>query len=94
MALAALGYGAFAVVAVTFGLDVVIVRGWASSIAFTTLVGGTMLIGLGILGEYVGKIFEEVKGRPLYVIAHTLNIEHPATALSELAGKGQEPSSR
>jgi polyisoprenyl-phosphate glycosyltransferase len=45
-----------------------VVQGWASSITFTGLIGGAILIGIGLLGEYVGRIFEEIKGRPLYTI--------------------------
>jgi dolichol-phosphate mannosyltransferase len=35
------------------------------------LIGGAILISIGVLGEYVGRIFEESKGRPLYVVATT-----------------------
>lgn len=45
------------------------VPGWTSVIAVNCLVGGGILVGIGVLGEYVGRIFEEVKGRPLYVVS-------------------------
>jgi glycosyltransferase involved in cell wall biosynthesis len=46
----------------------VTVPGWASLFAIVSLVGGIQLFFLGILGEYVGLIFDEVKGRPIYLL--------------------------
>lgn len=43
--------------------------GWASVFAALAFLSGVQLVALGILGAYVSRIFEEVKGRPLYVIA-------------------------
>lgn len=44
------------------------VPGWATISASILLFGGLQLIGLGIIGEYIGRIFEEVKQRPLYFL--------------------------
>ncbi|WP_129727007.1 glycosyltransferase family 2 protein [Ectobacillus funiculus] len=44
------------------------VSGWTSLIACVLLLNGVILILLGILGEYVGRIYDETKGRPLYLL--------------------------
>lgn len=53
------------------------VPGWATLIVLLCLIGGSILVSLGILGSYVGKIFEEVKGRPLYIVDSVLTRAHP-----------------
>ena len=45
------------------------VAGWATLTACTLFFGGMQMIVLGIMGEYLGRVFEEVKRRPLYLIA-------------------------
>ncbi|MCT8332250.1 glycosyltransferase family 2 protein [Leptospira sp. 85282-16] len=42
--------------------------GWATIVTLICLIGGSILISIGILGEYIARIFEESKGRPLYVV--------------------------
>ncbi|WP_295066944.1 glycosyltransferase family 2 protein [Ruminococcus sp.] len=48
-------------------------HGWSSTICSIWLIGGLQLFCLGIIGEYIGKIYAEVKQRPRYIIAEFLN---------------------
>lgn len=48
------------------------VPGWATIAASVLLLGGLQLMGLGIIGEYIGRIFEEVKQRPMYWVSKEL----------------------
>lgn len=45
-----------------------VVPGWASHVIISCLIGGVQLVSIGVLGEYVGKIYLEVKRRPRYII--------------------------
>ncbi len=65
--LSAVGVGAYAFFRALLGFYVV--QGWASLMVVICLTGTAILISIGILGEYLGRIFEEVKQRPLYVVA-------------------------
>jgi dolichol-phosphate mannosyltransferase len=40
---------------------------------------GVQLISLGVLGEYLGRMYEEVKGRPLFLVAEELGIDQPSS---------------
>ena len=45
------------------------VAGWTSTVCIVCFMGGVQLICLGVLGEYIGKIYMEVKARPRYIIS-------------------------
>lgn len=49
-----------------------VVQGWSSLMISIWFVGGVLLISLGVIGIYIGRIFTEVKHRPLYTISDTL----------------------
>jgi polyisoprenyl-phosphate glycosyltransferase len=61
-----------AVLKLSQGIDV---PGYASLMVVVLFLGGVQLITLGIVGEYLGRIYNEVKGRPIYVVRDTLGME-------------------
>ncbi len=50
------------------------VRGWSSLVCLQVLFSGATLTAVGLVGDYVARIYEEAKGRPLYVLDEVLNI--------------------
>jgi hypothetical protein len=46
------------------------VPGWATLVAGLMFFSGVQLLSIGILGEYIGRIFDEVKRRPVYLVSH------------------------
>ena len=61
-----------------------VVPGWASVVVLQCIFSGMTLMALGLIGDYVARIYEEAKGRPLYVVTGTLNVpdlqQNPARA--------------
>ncbi|MFZ2725409.1 MAG: hypothetical protein WAX77_04075 [Methylococcaceae bacterium] len=43
------------------------ITGWTTIVVLQSFLGGCILLAIGIVGEYIGKIVEEVKGRPVYI---------------------------
>ena len=50
-----------------------IVPGWSSLIVVVIFLGGIQMAAIGIVGTYIGKIFEQVKQRPKYILTKTPN---------------------
>jgi hypothetical protein len=48
-------------------------RGWPSLMAVVALLGGIQLLCIGVLGEYIGRIYRETKARPLYVVSEVFD---------------------
>ena len=67
------------------------VAGWASQMSVTLIVGGLTLFGLGIVGEYVGEVFERVKGRPSYLIREVLGSPAVSLGCDEDHNSGRDP---
>lgn len=81
-----LGAGAMTVVAIEETIRALIthfsghtVPGWTSLMVVVCLSNAAIMISIGILGEYVGRIYEEGKARPLYLVADTWNLTQLAT---------------
>ena len=53
------------------------VTGWTALFIAVLFVGGTQLLALGVIGEYVGRIYAESKRRPLYVVQERLGFDRP-----------------
>lgn len=56
------------------------VPGWASIAVLVAIIGGIQLVVSGIIGLYIGKIYQEVKQRPLYLIRDSLGLKHEGPA--------------
>lgn len=58
------------------------VEGWTALMIAILFIGGVQLISVGILGEYVGRIYSEIKGRPLYVVSEYIGFADEAPSMS------------
>jgi dolichol-phosphate mannosyltransferase len=67
-------YGIVAVVTYLVGITV---PGWTTTVVLVSFLFSVQLLVTGMLGEYVGRIYEQVKDRPLYVVAERINFKRP-----------------
>jgi glycosyltransferase involved in cell wall biosynthesis len=82
---------AVSTLAILYGLWVIglwaastnLVRGWSSLMVVVTFLGGANMLMTGIMGAYVGRIYAEVKRRPLYVVDRTVGFAASAPPLRE-----------
>jgi dolichol-phosphate mannosyltransferase len=72
--MAFLGFALGAVTVVEYFIDRSIPSGWTTIVTLLLLFSGVQLIFMGIIGAYIGGIYEEVKGRPHYVVDEKLNL--------------------
>ncbi|MEE4277315.1 MAG: glycosyltransferase [Halieaceae bacterium] len=67
IAVCAIAYGLWiALRTLIFGVDI---PGWSTLVVAVSLLGGIQLVSIGVLGEYLARVFTEVKGRPGYLVA-------------------------
>lgn len=69
-----------------YGIDV---PGYASLMVVMLFLGGMQLITLGIIGEYLGRVYEEVKGRPLYLVQDNVGFDEKSVQTNRVLGIGR-----
>lgn len=76
-----------------FGVE--LIAPLSATILFVTFFSGVQLIGLGLMGEYVGRIYDEVKRRPMYIFDKAINFETksvPTTEHTPSSGQSENPA--
>jgi len=98
--MAAAGVAYFAYSAYSALITKTTVPGWTSLVCLQVVFSGATLMAVGLLGDYVARIYEEAKGRPLYVVADTMNLaRNPedvvrAIVLPERGGDARQQAER
>jgi len=64
-------------------LDIPSPTGWASTVALILFLGGVQLLVLGVMGEYLGRVFDEVRGRPTYIVRDRVGFAEQTRAPAE-----------
>jgi len=92
----ALGF-VLAIIAISYGAWVVVdhfvngsdVAGWATIVVGLMFFSGVQLLFIGVLGEYLGRVYEEVKSRPRYIVARRLGTSPMETPMPSLSAPPQ-----
>ena len=66
------------------------IQGWASTTSIICFIGGVQLISLGVIGEYIGKIYLETKRRPRYIISERTDDVLEKTNVTEKSKNEEE----
>jgi glycosyltransferase involved in cell wall biosynthesis len=83
-------YGAFAVLAKL--LADVSIAGWSSIVAGVSFLGGLQLISLGLVGAYIARMYEEIKGRPVYIVRKQFGLDQLQSPRPSLRNAGLQRS--
>ena len=83
ISLLAIGYAIWAIVVKYVMHDTV--AGWTALVVLIALLTSVQLMMTGVLGEYVGRVYEQVKGRPLYIVGDRINLAKHDDAAEENA---------
>jgi polyisoprenyl-phosphate glycosyltransferase len=70
------------------------VPGWTSLMIVVAVIGGAILISIGILGEYIAKLYEQTKNRPLYLVSRTFNVDASEPPAAARMGTRETPDNR
>jgi glycosyltransferase involved in cell wall biosynthesis len=79
----------FVIEKLTVGFEI---RGWASTVVIMLFLGGVQLLTLGIIGEYISRIYDEVKERPLFIVQDLDNLEE-IQLIERPSVQGRRPNS-
>ena len=78
---------AFIIEKLTVGFEI---RGWASTVVIILFLGGVQLLTIGIIGEYISRIYDEVKQRPLFVVRELENLDRSPARVDAEQGADAE----
>jgi dolichol-phosphate mannosyltransferase len=85
-----LGFGLFRIAQKILGAD--ITMGYTSLFSAAVILGGLQLIALSVIGEYIGRIFIQIQGRPLYNVAEEIGFADRAADADDTRASGDVPS--
>jgi polyisoprenyl-phosphate glycosyltransferase len=95
--------GVVSLVAFVYGLSVIarwalsdpsLERGWSSTIVIVAALGGANMLMTGVVGLYVGRIYAEAKGRPLYIVERAIGFDEKPAAARRPAAPSESASPR